>query len=112
MRLERSGDCHQCGKCCEVLRITAVLSQALSQHRTMEELKLYYSYRNIQVVGTDSKKDFLFLELDAPCDQLSPSNHCLVHGSPELKPLLCHAYPTEPDNISECGYRFNPKTIL
>ncbi len=112
MMLERSGECHQRGECCQALRVTAVLSQALNQHRNMEELKLYYRYRNIQVVGTLPEKDFLFLELAIPCNQLDPSNCCLVHDFPKLKHFLCHAYPTEPDNIPECGYRFNLKTII
>lgn len=103
--MNRTGECNQCGSCCDSVRITAVLSHALKQHRSMEELILYYEYHQIEVMGTDPEKDYLFLEVNLPCTKLNDKNECDIHHQPELKPLLCHLYPTESDN-EDCGYQF------
>ncbi|MDH4128349.1 MAG: YkgJ family cysteine cluster protein [Spirochaetota bacterium] len=103
--MERTGSCSHCGDCCKTMRITAVLSHALKQHRNMEELKLYYQYHNVRVIDVNTDNDYLFLELAMPCNQLDNKNHCRVHNKPELKPILCHLYPTELES-SNCTYQF------
>jgi hypothetical protein len=35
-----------------------------------------------------------------------------VHNDTEVKPLLCHRYPIEPDNSEDCSYQFHPSTPL
>lgn len=106
--MERKGDCHKCGECCKTVRITAVLSNAINQHRSLEEAILYYQYRDIKVMGTDPLNDYLFLELPIRCKQLDHRNKCQIYNQPELKPILCHIYPTEKDNIPDCAYQFVP----
>ena len=103
----RSGECNQCGECCKSVHITAVRDLALEQHGSLKELSLYLSYRGIRVVGEDVEKNLLFYSLPIPCDKLGPDNACGVHNTPE-KPLLCHRYPMEPPDITECSYRFTP----
>ncbi len=73
----------------------------------MEELKRYLGYRQIQVVGEDVEKNLLFYTIQIPCSQLGSDNECRVHNSPE-KPLICHRYPWEKDDIAECSYDFEP----
>ena len=104
--MDRTGECNNCGECCQSLKITSVLSHSLKQHRSLEELKLYYRYHNTEVIGTDEQNDLLFLEVKVRCQQLDENNHCLVHDKPELKPFLCHIYPTEPDPTVNCGFQF------
>ncbi|MDH5682587.1 MAG: YkgJ family cysteine cluster protein [Spirochaetota bacterium] len=106
--MKRVGECSHCGECCRTLSITASLSNSLKQHRSLDEIKLYYSYRNIRVAGVNPKKDYLFLEIDLPCGQLDEAGHCAVHSNPSRLPFLCHNYPTEPGDIENCGYKFIP----
>jgi len=109
--MQRDGMCHCCGECCQTVQITAKLGHALTQHRSVDEIKLYYSYRQIKVVGVDFHQDALFLEIPIPCQQLDQSNHCQIHGEPHLKPLLCHLYPAEPDDIQQCGFHFSESAL-
>lgn len=102
----RTGQCVSCGECCRVLRITAILDNALRQHGNIEELKRYYSYRGMRVAGADKKTNRLFLETNITCDKLTPENKCGVHGDHEKMPLICQKYPWFKDNIATCGYRF------
>ncbi|MCP5108416.1 MAG: hypothetical protein GY950_33830, partial [bacterium] len=94
--LNRTGECTECGECCKTVNITAVRDIALEQHGNLEELKLYLSYRGINVVGTDPEKNLLFYSINIPCSQLTPDNRCRVHSTPE-KPLICYRYPWEKD---------------
>ncbi|MFQ5672861.1 MAG: YkgJ family cysteine cluster protein [Nitrospinales bacterium] len=103
--MNRMGECTRCGVCCQTVNITAVRDVALAQHRSLDELKLYLSYRGIRVVGEDEKNNLLFYSLDVPCRQLTPDNRCRVHNTPQ-KPLLCYRYPWERDDVEECGYTF------
>ncbi len=109
----REGECHRCGECCQTVNITAVRDVTLSQHGSLEELRLYMKYRGIRVVGEDVKQNMLFYEIELPCDQLTrdPAGNygCKVHDSPE-KPLLCLKYPQAPDDITQCGYQFKRET--
>ncbi len=105
--LNRSGECNFCGECCKSLNITTLLSHALKQHRSIDEVKLYYHYRNIKVIGINEQEDKLYIEVPIPCSQLTPDNRCLIHQDPEKKPLLCHLYPIAKDNIYQCGYIFH-----
>ena len=107
--LIRKGECHSCGECCESLNMTVVRDVTLRQHGNMEELKLYLNYRGIRVVGEDIEKNLLFYAMDVPCSQLREDKTCKVHNTPE-KPLLCLKYPTEPDDIEACGYRFEEES--
>jgi len=102
----RTGECRMCGECCRKMRITSVLSHILKQHRTLEEAGAYYSFHAIRLVKSDRKSNRVLLELDTPCVQLSENNKCLLHDSPEKKPLICHRYPWFKDDIETCGYSF------
>lgn len=109
--LERTGECHQCGECCEKVHMTVVRDVTLRQHGNVDELKKYLSYRGIKVVGEDVANNYLFYALDVPCDQLTDDKRCEVHDT-DGKPLLCEKYPWEPDDIPQCGYRFEKTTVL
>jgi hypothetical protein len=74
----------------------------------MDELKHYYSFRNIQVAGFDKERDRIFFEMDFPCNQLDSENRCKLHASPSEKPYICHRYPWYEDDIEECGFKFVP----
>ena len=93
-----------CGECCKKIRVTSILSNSIRQHGGIEELKKYYSYRNITVAGYDDKNDLLYLELDTPCDKLDDQNRCVIHSDPTEKPYICHRYPWYRDDIDTCGY--------
>ncbi|MDH5682686.1 MAG: YkgJ family cysteine cluster protein [Spirochaetota bacterium] len=111
MPMKRVGECDLCGDCCRTLSITASLSNALKQHRSLDEIKLYYSHRNIRVAGTNPEKDYLFIEIDLPCGQLDEKGHCKIHSERDKLPFLCQNYPTAPDDIENCGYQFIPDII-
>ncbi|PIQ95532.1 MAG: hypothetical protein COV67_14410 [Nitrospinae bacterium CG11_big_fil_rev_8_21_14_0_20_56_8] len=106
--LIRTGECTRCGECCRTVHITVVRDVTLRQHGNLEELKRYLEYRGIRVVGEDAEANALFYAIDVPCSQLTLDNRCRVHNTPG-QPLLCHRYPTGPDDIEECGYRFEPE---
>ena len=108
--LIRNGECNQCGECCKTLNITVVRDVTLNQHKSIKELKLYLSYRGICIVGENIKHNQLFYAINIPCQQLGPENECKVHKDPEVKPLLCHRYPIEPDNSEDCSYQFQRST--
>ncbi len=110
--LIRNGECNQCGECCKTLNITVVRDVTLNHHKSIKELKLYLSYRGISVVGENIKHNKLFYAINIPCQQLGPENECKVHKDPEVKPLLCHLYPIEPDNHEDCSYQFHPSPPL
>jgi len=101
----RTGECHSCGECCKTVNITVEREVTLRQHGSREELERYLKYRGIRVVGEDIPSNRLFYALDIPCSELTEDNRCRVHDSPE-KPLICLKYPWEPDDIEECGYKF------
>ncbi len=108
--LVRSGECERCGKCCETVNLTVVRDVALQQHGNLEELKLYLSYRGIQVAGEDVENNFLFYSISIPCRQLNEDKSCRVHETPD-KPLLCLRYPKEKADVAdieECSYSFKP----
>lgn len=104
----RTGECHQCGECCKTVNITAVRDITLQQHGNIEELKRYLGWRGITVQGEDVERNLLFYSMEIPCEQLTSENVCKVHDSPD-KPLICHRYPWEPDDIEACGYKFTRK---
>jgi len=91
--------------------MTVVRDVTLRQHGNVEELEKYLSYRGIRVVGEDVANNYLFYALDVACDQLTEDNRCGVHDTPD-KPLLCEKYPWEPDDIPQCGYRFERQTPI
>lgn len=103
--MTRTGECAQCGECCKTVNITAVRDITLRQHRSLEELKRYLSYRGIRVVGSDEKNNLLFYSMDIPCSQLTPDNQCRVHDTPE-QPLICYRFPWGKEDIKECSYQF------
>lgn len=110
--LEREGECHSCGECCQTVNMTVVRDVTLQQHGNLEELKRYLSYRGIQVVGSDEKRNQLYYSMNVPCSELTSENRCRVHGSPE-KPLICHRFPEAEEDIKDiknCGFRFT--TVL
>ena len=102
--MRREGDCVECGECCRVMRITSVLSNLETQHGSLDEARLYYSFRGFRITEIDRDTDAVLLETDIVCDQLTPDNKCLLNDTPEKKPIICHRYPTEPDDIEGCGY--------
>ncbi|MBI5814981.1 MAG: hypothetical protein HZB29_05160 [Nitrospinae bacterium] len=102
----REGECIGCGGCCRKMRITGILSHVIGQHGSMDEARAYYSFRKIAITQVDPSTDTLCFELDIPCDKLTPGNHCLLHGQPELKPVICHRYPMAPDDIEGCGFNW------
>jgi Fe-S-cluster containining protein len=104
--MKRTGNCTMCAECCRAIRLTTVLSETVSQHGSLDEARLYYSYRGITVAGIDEQKDRICLEMDIACSKLTKDGGCAVHDRPELKPVLCHRYPLEPDDIETCGYIF------
>ena len=106
MGLTREGECHSCGECCKTLRIVTPLARLLSQHGSVEEANAYYSYRGGSITGVSTEEDLVSVEFPIPCDKLTPENHCLLHATPEIKPVICHRYPMAPDDIDECGYRW------
>ena len=110
--LIRNGECNQCGECCKILNITVVRDVTLQQHKNIKELELYLSYRGVCIVGEDVKRNQLFYSINITCQQLGPENECKVHNDTEVKPLLCHRYPIEPDNSEDCSYQFHPSTPL
>ena len=110
--LIRDGECNQCGECCKTLNITVVRDVTLNQHKSIKELELYLSYRGVCIIGEDIKRNQLFYSINITCQQLGPENECKVHNDTEVKPLLCHRYPIEPDNSEDCSYQFHPSTPL
>lgn len=105
-KLVRTGECVQCGECCQKVRITSVLSAALANHGSLEEAEKYYSYRGIRVAEFDKISDRVLLELDIPCSQLDKNNRCKVHDDADKKPLICHKYPWFKDDVETCGFKF------
>lgn len=105
-RKERAGECVMCGECCKKVRITTVLSHLISNHGSVDEARLYYSFRGIRLAETYPAADRALLELDIPCNQLAPDNSCRLHPTPEKKPFICHKYPWFKDDVEGCGYRF------
>jgi len=101
---ERRGECRQCGECCTVVRLTGILSHIVSQHGSLDEARLYYSFRGITVGDVDVDNDAVSFELNRPCSQLTAENTCALHTTPEKKPVICHRYPLYPDDIENCGY--------
>ena len=111
--MEREGECHSCGECCQTVNITVVRDITLQQHGNLEELQRYLSYRGIRVEGSDEKSNQLYYSMNVPCSELTSDNRCQVHGSPE-KPLICQRFPESPDvieDIKNCGYQFT-STLL
>lgn len=102
----RTGECVQCGGCCQKVRITSVLSNILNNHGSVDEARKYYSYRGIRVVELDRPSDRILLEMDVPCDQLDENNKCRVHDDPDKMPLICHKYPWFKDDVETCGFKF------
>ncbi len=110
MFMQRGGECHSCGECCQTVNRTVVRDVTLRQHGNMEELQRYLSYRGIRVVGDDEKRNQLYYSMDVPCSELTAENRCRVHGSPE-KPLICNRFPETKEDIEDiknCGFRFTP----
>lgn len=101
----RTGECNQCGKCCETVNITVVRDLTLRQHGNREELERYLSFRGIKVAGEDVEQNLLFYTMDIPCSQLNPDKSCKLHNAPE-KPFICLRYPLAKDDIEECSYSF------
>ena len=104
--MRREGECVTCGDCCRVMRITGILSHVVGQHGSLDEARAYYSFRKIRIAAVSPETDSLCFELDIPCDKLTEDNHCLLHGQPEIKPMICHRYPAVSDDIGRCGYSF------
>jgi len=92
--------------------MTVVRDITIQQHGSLKELELYLSYRGIRVVGSDENRNQLYYSMDVPCSELTEDNRCRVHDNPD-KPLICHRYPStkeDIEDISECGYDFQPAT--
>ncbi len=106
MALEREGSCHSCGACCQVMRIVTPYDRLLSQHGSVDEAAGYYGFRGGKITGVSVDENLVSIEFPIPCDRLTPQNHCLLHDTPEKKPVICHRYPTGPDDIETCGYRW------
>jgi hypothetical protein len=64
--MKRQGECTFCGECCQTVNITAVRDISIQQHGSLEELKLYLSYRGIEVVGENIEKNLLFYSIGIP----------------------------------------------
>jgi Fe-S-cluster containining protein len=110
MFMQREGECHSCGECCQTVNMTVVRDVTLRQHGNLEELQSYLSYRGIRVVGDDEKRNQLYYTMDVPCSELTADNRCRVHDSPE-KPLICNRFPETKEDIEDiksCGFRFSP----
>jgi len=108
--MNREGECHSCGECCQTVNITAVRDVTLQQHGNLEELQRYLSYRGIRVVGSNKKRNEIYYSMDLPCSELTPDNRCRIHGSEE-KPLICNRFPESKEDIQDiknCGFRFTP----
>ena len=90
------------------MNITVVRDVTLKQHKNKKELKLYLSYRSINLVGEDVEAYQLFYSMDIPCRQLGVDDECMVHGDLDSKPIICHRYPMEPDSREKCSYEFQP----
>ena len=104
--MKRYGECVLCAECCKKLRITAVLSNTISQHGSLDEATRYYSFRGFTVAGSNVETDILFLEADIPCDRLTEDDLCSLHDKPEEKPIICHRYPWFQDDVEGCGYKW------
>ncbi|MGK7345100.1 MAG: hypothetical protein ACNS63_04760 [Candidatus Nitrospinota bacterium M3_3B_026] len=102
--MRRFGECRRCGECCRSVRITGVLSHVVGQHGSLEEARVYYSFRGIRITDADHGADRLLFEIDIPCERLTSDNLCALNGRPEEKPVICHRYPMFPDDIEGCGY--------
>lgn len=104
--MERYGECVKCAECCKKLRITAILSNVISQHGSLDEAAHYYSFRGFKVTGSDIDADTLYLEADIPCDRLTEDDLCSLFDKPEEKPVICHRYPWFRDDVEQCGYKW------
>ena len=102
--MKRYGACVNCGQCCKTLRMTGVLSELISQHGSLDEAKVYYSFRGIGITEVNEEIDSVLFELDIPCDKLTEDNLCSLHDTPEKKPVICHRYPWYEDDIEQCGF--------
>lgn len=102
----RKGSCKECGYCCSSLSITAVYSHSIHEHRSYEELKKYYQYRNIEVIGFNLEKDQLYLEVPITCQHLDNNNRCAIHEDEDKLPLLCQLYPQDEPENKDCGFYF------
>ena len=110
MFMQREGECHSCGECCQTVNMTVVRDVTLRQHGNLEELQSYFSYRGIRVVGDDEKRNQLYYTMDVPCSELTADKRCRLHDSPE-KPLICNRFPETKEDIEDiksCGFRFSP----
>ena len=106
--MKREGECHSCGECCQTVNITVVKDVTLQQHGNLEELQRYLSYRGINLVGSNEKRNELYYSMDIPCTELMPDKRCRVHDTEE-KPLICNRFPESKEGIEDiknCGFRF------
>jgi Fe-S-cluster containining protein len=111
--MKRQGECTFCGECCQIVNITAVRDISIQQHGSLNELKLYLSYRGIEVVGENIEKNLLFYSIGIPCSQLNVDFKCKVHNSSE-KPLICNRFPRDREDLEglkDCGYRFSQEGL-
>jgi Fe-S-cluster containining protein len=104
--IERTGECNQCGECCQKVRITSVLGTILRNHGSLDEARKYYSYRGITIAEVDKHSGLVMLEAAIPCQMLDENNRCKVHDDADKKPLICHKYPWFKDDIETCGFKF------
>ena len=102
----RTGECVQCGQCCQKVRLTSVLGTIIWNHGSLEEARKYYSYRGITIAEVDRPSGLVMLEVAIPCGQLDENNRCKVHADEDKKPLICRKYPWFKDDIETCGFKF------
>jgi hypothetical protein len=86
------------------MRVVMPYDHLLSSHGSIDEAAAYYSFRGGRLSGVDPKARLVAFEFAIPCDKLDAENRCALHETPEKKPVLCHRYPTGPDDIPTCGY--------
>lgn len=100
---ERTGSCHQCGKCCTNIHLVHG-EQTIDSMARYEELKASNPEYGYFVPTVDDDGGLSF-----SCMHLQADNNCGIY---EQRPDFCRRYPSEQGLLmggklaEDCGYRF------
>jgi uncharacterized protein len=101
---QRTGDCNQCGDCCQNLYLThqRQLITSLAQFETLQALHPH-DYAGFMPIA-QTERGLVF-----ECQHLLANNQCGIY---EQRPGFCQSYPTEDGLLnggklpSQCSYTF------